>query len=61
MVLERLIAGQQERLRALKDLDAAALQLQEACAVIPGPACADADVRATIVILSPYGSDHLNL
>jgi len=29
--------------------------------VIPGPACADADVRATIVILSPYGSDHLNL
>ncbi len=40
--------GQQERLRTLKDLDAAALQLQEACAVILDPACADADVRATI-------------
>ena len=40
--------GKQERLRTLKDLDAAALQLQEACAVILDPACADADVRATI-------------
>lgn len=41
-------SGQQYRLRTLKDLDAAALRLQEACAVLLDPTCPDAAVRATV-------------
>jgi hypothetical protein len=40
--------GQQERLRTLRDLDAAALQLREACAVLFDEGCADSKVRATV-------------
>jgi len=40
--------GQQHRLRTLKDLDVAALRLQEACAVLLDPACADVDVRRIV-------------
>ena len=40
--------GQDERLRTLRDLDAAALQLREACAVLFDEACADRKVRATV-------------
>jgi hypothetical protein len=41
-------AGQQERLRTLKDLDAAALQLHHACRVLLDPTCLDAEVRPTV-------------
>ena len=41
-------AGRQERLRTLHDLDAAALQLREACAVLLDDACGDARLRSTI-------------
>jgi TnpA family transposase len=45
--------GQEERLRTLRDLDAAALQLREACAVLFDEACADRRVRATIFARIP--------
>jgi TnpA family transposase len=45
--------GQQERLRTLRDLDAAALQLREACAVLFDKACADRKVRATVFARVP--------
>jgi hypothetical protein len=41
-------AGRQERLRTIHDLDAAALQLREACAVLLDDACGDARLRSTI-------------
>ncbi len=37
--------GQRERMRTLKDLDGAALQLREACAALVDPECEDAKVR----------------
>ena len=40
--------GRQERLRTIHDLDAAALQLREACAVLLDDACRDAKLRSTI-------------
>jgi hypothetical protein len=40
--------GQQERLRTIKDLDAAALRLCEACAVLLDPTCDDPQVRSVI-------------
>jgi hypothetical protein len=40
--------GQQERLRTIHDLDAAALQLREACAVLLDDACRDAKLRSTV-------------
>jgi hypothetical protein len=43
--------GQQERLRTIKDLDAAALRLCEACAVLLDPTCDDPQVRS-IALLS---------
>ena len=42
-------AGRQERLCTLHDLDTAALQLREACAVLLDDACGDGRLRATIV------------
>ncbi len=40
--------GERERLRTIKDLDAAALQLCEACGVLLDPSCDDQRVRAEI-------------
>ena len=45
--------GQQERLRTIRDLDAAALQLREACAVLFDEACADRKVRSTVFARVP--------
>ena len=39
---------EQERLRTIHDLDAAALQLREACAVLLDDACRDAKLRSTV-------------
>jgi TnpA family transposase len=41
-------AGQQRRLRTLKDLDVAALLLHEACLVVLDPECADRGVRDAV-------------
>lgn len=41
-------AGQQERLRTLRDLDAAALQLRDACLVLLDTECVDAAVREQV-------------
>jgi TnpA family transposase len=41
-------AGQQRRLRTLKDLDVAALLLHEACLVVLDPGCADRGVRDAV-------------
>ena len=41
-------AGQQRRLRTLKDLDVAALLLHEACLVLLDPGCADRGVRNAV-------------
>ena len=41
-------AGQQRRLRTLKDLDRAALLLRQACLVVLDPACADRRVRDSV-------------
>ena len=46
-------AGQQRRLRSLKDLDAAALLLHEACLVILDSGCADRRVRETVFARVP--------
>ena len=46
-------AGQQRRLRTLKDLDAAALLLHEACLVLLDPGCADRRVRDTVFARVP--------
>ncbi len=46
--VQALRAGRQERLRTIHDLDAAALQLREACAVLLDDACGDAKLRSTI-------------
>lgn len=40
--------GKKERLRTLKDLDAAALQLSEACTVLLDPNCEDKSVRDAV-------------
>jgi len=37
--------GEQERLRTIKDLDAAALRLSAACAILLDSACNDREVR----------------
>jgi hypothetical protein len=41
-------AGRQERLRTIHDLDAAALQLREACEVLLNDACGDAQLRSAV-------------
>ena len=46
-------AGQQRRLRTLKDLDRAALLLREACLVLLDPGCADRRVRDTVFARVP--------
>jgi TnpA family transposase len=46
-------AGQRRRLRTLKDLDRAALQLHEACLVLLDPACTDRLVRNTVFARVP--------
>ena len=46
-------AGQQRRLRSLKDLDAAALLLHKACLVILDPGCTDRHVRETVFASVP--------
>jgi TnpA family transposase len=53
LLIEQLLAratrsGQQERLRTLGDLDAAALQLRNACEVIFDPAWEDVEVRGAV-------------
>ena len=40
--------GQKERLRTIKDLDGAALQLCQACEVLLDPTCGDLNVRSTV-------------
>lgn len=45
--------GQQERLRTLRDLDAAALQLREACAVLLDEGCADPEIRSQVFARVP--------
>ena len=46
-------AGQQRRLRSLKDLDAAALLLHQACLVLLDPGCTDRRVRETVFARIP--------
>lgn len=46
-------AGRQRRLRSLKDLDAAALLLHEACLVLLDPGCTDRRVRDTVFTRIP--------
>ena len=46
-------AGQQRRLRTLKDLDSAALLLHKACLVLLDPGCADRRVRDTVFARVP--------
>jgi TnpA family transposase len=46
-------AGQQERLRTIRDLDAAALQLREACLVVLDTQCVDAAVREQVFTRIP--------
>lgn len=46
-------AGQRRRLRTLKDLDSAALLLDEACLVLLDPACSDRHVRDTVFARVP--------
>ncbi len=46
-------AGQQRRLRSLKDLDAAALLLHGACLVLLDPGCTDRRVRETVFARIP--------
>src|SRR3954471_15319297 len=46
-------AGRQRRLRSLKDLDAAALLLHEACLVLLDPGCADRGVRNAVFARVP--------
>jgi TnpA family transposase len=46
-------AGQQRRLRTLKDLDSAALLLHQACLVLLDPRCADRRVRDTVFARVP--------
>jgi TnpA family transposase len=46
--IEAQRAGRQERLRTIHDLDAAALQLREACEVLLDDACGDAQLRSTV-------------
>jgi hypothetical protein len=46
-------AGQQRRLRTLKDLDIAALLLHEACLVLLDPGCADRRVRDAVLARVP--------
>jgi TnpA family transposase len=45
--------GQKRRLRSLKDLDAAALRLHEACLVLLDPGCTDRRVRDTVFARIP--------
>jgi TnpA family transposase len=45
--------GKKERLRTLKDLDAAALKLSKACGFLLDPDCSDAQVRQTIFAQIP--------
>ena len=40
--------GQQERLRTARDLDAAALRLRQACAILLDETCADTSIRPTV-------------
>lgn len=40
--------GQQERLRTARDLDAAALRLRRACAILLDETCADTSIRPTV-------------
>jgi hypothetical protein len=46
-------AGQQERLRTIRDLDAAALQLRDACLVLLDTECMDAAVRERVFTRIP--------
>lgn len=46
-------AGQQRRLRTLKDLDRAALLLRQACLVVLDPGCADRRVRDSVFASVP--------
>ncbi len=46
-------AGQQQRLRTLKDLDVAALLLHEACLVVLDPGCAERGVRNAVFARVP--------
>ena len=46
--------GKKERLRTLKDLDAAALKLSTACGVLLDPACDDAQLRNAIFAHIPH-------
>jgi hypothetical protein len=45
--------GQQERLRTLRDLDAAALQLREACEILLDTTCVDRKLRAAVFARIP--------
>jgi TnpA family transposase len=46
LLAQAKLAGEKERLRTLGDLDAAALQLRDACAVLLDEACSSARVRS---------------
>ena len=53
LLAQAKLAGEKERLRTLRDLDAAALQLREACAVLLDEACSAARVRSLIFARVP--------
>ena len=53
LIRKALIVGQQKRLRTLKDLDAAALQLSAVCRRLIDAASDDATVRSTIYAETP--------
>ena len=46
--------GQKERIRTLRDLDAAALRLKEACDVLFDEACDDASIRSVVFSRIPH-------
>ena len=48
LLAQARLTGEKERLRTLHDLDAAALQLREACAVLLDEACSAAQLRSLV-------------
>jgi uncharacterized protein DUF4158 len=56
LIRDAALTGQKARLRTLRDLDAAALQLQEACQMLLDPRIADAAVRACVFTQIPRES-----
>jgi TnpA family transposase len=53
LLAQAKLTGEKERLRTLRDLDAAALQLREACAVLLDEACDAARVRSRVFARVP--------